>query len=288
MGKQMTKVVVVAAVLLGLAALPAFAQLELPRLSPKATVSQTIGLTDVTVTYCRPGVRGRTIWGELVPYGEVWRTGANEATTITFSSDVTVEGHAVAAGTYGLFTIPGKTEWTVILNKGAKQWGAYEYKQEEDLLRFAVKPQLAEFCERMTFSFPNTTMDSSEVALNWEKVRVAFTVKVDTVSRVLADARKAVPEAKPDDWRTPLRAATFCLDNNVNLDEAKGWVERSLAVKETMYGLAAKARFLALGGDKVAAIALAKKAVETGKAADPNADTTSVERLIAEWSAPKP
>jgi len=281
------KTVITVAALFVVGALPAFAQLDLPRLSPKATVSQTVGLTDVTIAYCRPGVRGRTIWGDLVPFGQVWRTGANEATTITFSTDVSVEGHAIAAGTYGLFTVPGKDEWTVILNKGAQQWGAYEYKQEEDILRFAVKPQPAEFSERMTFSFPNTTMDSTEVALHWEKVRVAFTVKVDVVNRVLAAARTAIPAAKPDDWRTPLRAATFCLDNNVNLDEAKGWMERSLAVKETMYGLLAKARFAALAGDKAGAIALAKKAMEVGKAADPNADTGTAERLIAEWSAPK-
>ena len=108
-----------------LAAAPALAQLDLPRPSPKATVSQTVGLTDITITYCRPGVKGRVIWGGLVPYDQVWRTGANEATTITFSDEVTIEGTKLPAGTYGLFTIPGKDEWTVIFNKGAKQWGAY-------------------------------------------------------------------------------------------------------------------------------------------------------------------
>lgn len=269
---------------LAVAAAPALAQLELPRLSPRATVSQVVGLTDVTITYCRPGVRERVIWGDLVPLGTVWRTGANEATTITFSTDVTIEGHPVPAGTYGLFTIPGNDAWTVIINKGAKQWGAYEYKTEDDLVRFTVKPQAAEFSERMTFTFPNTTMDGTEVALNWEKLRISFNIKVDVVGKVLADARKAMGDLKADDWRTPLRAATFCLDNNVNLDEAKGWAERSVAVKETMYGLAAKARFLALGGDKPAALALAKRAIEVGKAADPNADTAAVERLMSEWS----
>ncbi|HSM52087.1 MAG TPA: DUF2911 domain-containing protein, partial [Thermoanaerobaculia bacterium] len=121
----------------------ALAQLELPRASPKATVMQQVGLTDVTIAYARPGVKGRTIWGDLVPYGQVWRTGANEATTITFSTDVKVAGTAVPAGTYGLFTLPGEKEWTVILNKAAKQWGAYEYKPEEDLLRIPVQPQEA-------------------------------------------------------------------------------------------------------------------------------------------------
>ena len=129
---------IVAAAILA-ATTPALAQLELPRVSPKATVSQTVGLTDVTITYCRPSVRGRTIWGGLVPYDEVWRTGANEATTITFTDDVTIDGNKLPAGTYGLFTVPGKDEWTVVFNKGAKQWGAYEYKQDQDALRIKVE-----------------------------------------------------------------------------------------------------------------------------------------------------
>jgi hypothetical protein len=253
-------------------------QLDLPRPSPKATVSQTVGLTDVTITYCRPGVKGRVIWGGLVPYDQVWRTGANEATTITFSDDVTIEGTNLPAGTYGLFTMPGKDEWTVVFNKGAKQWGAYEYKQADDVLRIKVKPQATEFHELMTFSFPAVSTESAQVALSWEKVQVAFTFKVNTIDKVLATARKVV-----DDWRLPYRAATFCLDNNVNLAEARGWMDKSIAMKETMYNLAGKARFLALDGKKADAIALAKKAITVGKAADPKADTAMVDNLIKEW-----
>ena len=261
---------------------PAFAQLDLPRPSPKATISQQVGLTDVSIAYNRPGVKGREIWGALVPYGEVWRTGANEATTITFSTDVTVQGNPVAAGTYGLFTIPAKDEWTVVLNKGAKLWGAYDYKKEDDVLRFTVKPQAAPFAERMTFSFPNTGTDSTEVALSWEKVQVSFTVKVDVVGKVLGDARKAMTERKADDWRTPARAAMFCADNNVNLDEALGWADAAIATNANYYGYFTKARLLALKGQKADAVALAKKAVEVGKAAQPPADVAPAERFIAE------
>ena len=253
-------------------------QLDLPRPSPKATVTQTVGLTDVTILYCRPSVRGRAIWGGLVPYDQVWRTGANEATTITFADDVTIEGTKLPAGTYGLFTIPGKDEWTVIFNKGAKQWGAYEHKQADDVLRIKVKPQATEFHELLTFAFPVVTTESATVAIVWEKLAVLFTIKVDTVDKVLAAARKAI-----DDWRLPYRAATFCLDNNVNLAEARGWMDKSIAMKETMYNLAGKARFLALDGKKADAIALAKKAIAVGKAADPKADTAMVDNLIAEW-----
>jgi len=253
-------------------------QLDLPRPSPKATVTQTVGLTDVTILYCRPSVRGRAIWGGLVPYDQVWRTGANEATTITFADDVTIEGTKLPAGTYGLFTIPGKDEWTVIFNKGAKQWGAYEYKQADDVLRIKVKPQATEFHELLTFAFPVVTTESANVAIVWEKLAVLFTIKVDTVDKVLAAARKAI-----DDWRLPYRAATFCLDNNVNLAEARGWMDKSIAMKETMYNLAGKARFLALDGKKADAIALAKKAIAVGKTADPKADTAMVDNLIKEW-----
>jgi len=279
-----TRIAAVAALVTLALAAPAFAQLDLPRPSPKATVSQQVGVTDVSIAYCRPGVKGREIWGSLVPYGEVWRTGANEATTITFSTDVTVQGTPVAAGTYGLFTLPGKDEWTVIFNKGAKLWGAYDYKKEDDVLRFTVKPQAAPFEERMTFSFPNTTTDSTDVTLNWEKLQVSFTVKVDVIGKVLGDARKAMTERKTDDWRTPARAAMFCADNNVNLDEAIGWADTAIATNANYYGYFTKARLLAAKGQKADAVALAKKAIEVGKAADPPADVAPAERFLAEHS----
>ena len=261
----------------------AVAQLDLPRVSPKATVAQTVGVTDVTITYCRPSVKGRSIWGGLVPYDQVWRTGANEATTITFADDVTVDGNKLPAGTYGLFTIPGKDEWTVVFNKGAKQWGAYEYKQDQDALRIKVKPHGDEFRELLTVWFPAVGVDSATVAISWEKVTVPFTVNVDTTTKVMAAARKAIAEAKPDDWRTPYRAASFCLDNNVNLSDAKAWLDKSVSVKETMANLSGQARLLALQGDKSGAIALAKKAITVGKAADPKTDTAMVDNLIKEW-----
>ncbi len=258
-------------------------QLDLPRPSPKATVSQTVGLTDVTITYCRPSVKGRVIWGGLVPYDQVWRTGANEATTITFTDEVTIEGTKLPAGTYGLFTIPGKDEWTVIFNKGAKQWGAFEYKQDQDALRIKVKPHADESREILTLWFPAVSTESATVAICWDKLTVPFTIKVDTVNKVLAAARKAVAETKPDDWRTPYRAAAFCLDNSVDLADAKAWLAKSVAVKETMYNLAGQARMLAMDGKKADAITLAKKAVAVGKAADPKTDTTMVDNLIKEW-----
>ncbi len=159
------------------AAAPASAQPAGPRPSPKASIMQVIGTAEVTITYSRPAVKGRVIWGDLVPWDKVWRAGANEATTFAVSQDVAVDGQKLAAGTYSLHAIPGKTEWTVIFNKVAKQWGSYDYKEADDALRIKVKPESGEMKEWLTFSITPVTPDSGRVTLAWEKLRVAFTVK---------------------------------------------------------------------------------------------------------------
>lgn len=259
-------------------------QLDLPRLSPKANVSQAVGLTDVSIAYSRPSVRGRAIWGALVPYGEVWRTGANEATTITVSGPFTIGGKQLPAGTYGLFTVPGKESWTVVVNSGAKLWGAYEYKQADDLVRFPVTPRkAASFTETMTFSFPVVGMEDAEIALAWEEVEIRIPLHVETVKPVLEKARAAVGQAAADDWRTPLRAASFALDNKVALDEAARWLDRSIEARPGYYNVFAKARLAAERGEKAEAVRLARRAIELGKAAQPPADTAPAERAIEEW-----
>ncbi len=156
---------------------PVQSQDEPPRLSPKASVSQVVGYTEITITYCRPGVKGRQIWGELVPYNEVWRTGANEATTIEFGDDVMVEGNKVPKGKYGLFTIPGKEEWTIILNKIWDQWGAFNYDPSEDFLRFKVKPQKSDFTERLLFTFEYVSPYSANIVIEWKELEVPFLVE---------------------------------------------------------------------------------------------------------------
>src|SRR3954454_7957917 len=172
----------VAGLLLVLTAGAALAQqLDLPRPSPNASVTQMVGITDITIKYSRPGVKGREIWGKLVPYGEVWRSGANENTTITFSTPVKGEGHELAAGTYGLQTIPAAGDWTIIFSKDANEWGAFSYKQADDALRAQAKPQPAEFRERMAFEFDDVTDTSAKVVLHWEKLKVPFSVEADTM-----------------------------------------------------------------------------------------------------------
>ncbi len=148
-----------------------------PRQSPNASVSQTIGTTVVSITYGRPSVRGRHVFGELEPFGKVWRTGANEATTITFSDDVQIGGRTLEAGTYGLFTIPEEEEWTIIFNNVPAQWGAFDYDSSQDALRVKAEPQKADTREQFMIHFENVTDTSADVVLHWENTKVPFTVE---------------------------------------------------------------------------------------------------------------
>jgi len=162
-----------------LLALPATAQEranEEVRASPNAAVAQTIGMTDVMVTYGRPSVRDRDIFGDLVPYDAIWRTGANEATTISFSDDVMIEGESLAAGTYSLYTIPGEDEWTVIFNSVAEQWGAYDYDEGNDVLRVMASPEASAFSELMTFSFDTVNDNEGTLVLHWDETAVPLTI----------------------------------------------------------------------------------------------------------------
>jgi hypothetical protein len=277
-----------------LSASAALAQLTTPAPSPNATVSQNIGVTKVEIAYSRPHVKGpthkedRVIWGKLVPYGEVWRTGANAITKITFDGDVTVEGQKLPAGSYGLFTIPGQDEWTVIFSKTATG-GPDDYKPENDALRVKVKPQAAEMTEQFTISFPTVTRDSAVLALRWEKLSVPLNLSVDTNAQFLANAKKAVAEAKLDDWRTPLAAARYLYDNKYATSDAAAFLQKSLSVKQTFSNLSYQAGVLAGEGKKNEAVAAAQKALAL-KDADPKPSAVAVadlEKKIAEWKAAK-
>jgi Protein of unknown function (DUF2911) len=255
--------------------------LKLPRVSQHMVATQTVGLTDITVDYSRPAVKGRAIWGALVPYDKVWRTGANEATQISFSDDVTIDGKALPKGTYSLHTIPGKDSWTLIFNKTAKQWGSFNYKQEDDALRVTAKPAKANFMELMTINFPNVTNDNATVVIRWENVSVPFTVGTNTTTKVMADANAAVAAAAATDFQTPLRAAGFAFDAG-NSGQATKWVDQSLKVKQTMSNLYLKARIQAKNGDKAGAIASGESAL---KLAGPNDKELSgeIQSSINDW-----
>lgn len=254
----------------------------LPRTSPNAMVTQTVGVTDATITYGRPSVRDRVIYGDLVPYGEVWRTGANEATTITVEDDVMVEGEPLAAGTYALFTIPGEDTWTVIFNAEAEQWGAYNYDEAADVLRVTVEPQAASPMEMMTFTFEDVTDTSGTAVLHWAEVRVPIALQVDTDAVILAEAQERVAEA--ESWQMPLQYASYALRNNVHLEEALGWADAALAMEENFSGLAVKANLLAATGDHSEAVSVGEQAIAMGEAADeaPNG-LDDLKASVDEW-----
>ncbi len=260
---------------------PAQQQLNLPRPSPAASVSQTVGITNVEIHYSRPSIKGRTLWGDLVPYNEVWRAGANENTTITFSTPVKIGGKELPAGTYGLQMIPTPNDWTVIFSKDADQWGAFNYKPENDALRTQVKPRtVADSLERMRFTFEDVTDNSAAVVLRWEKLEVPFTVEMDTPKLVVDTVKSAVR------WQTSYQAANYCIQNGTCLDEASRWLEASIALEPTFSNQRAKAMLLAKQNKFKDAVTWAEKALAAGKAATqapPLQQVTELQTNLADW-----
>ncbi|MFN2391567.1 MAG: DUF2911 domain-containing protein [Pyrinomonadaceae bacterium] len=268
----------------------AFGQLNLPRESQRAEVSQTVGDTRISLVYHRPNTKARKVWGELVPFGKVWRSGANEATVFEISRDVTVNGKPLPAGKYSLHTIPNKDEWTIIFNKTWNQWGSFNYDEKQDALRITVKPEKTDFQETLSYNFENVTANAAQVAIVWEKVKVPFTVNVGDVSgRALTDIREAMKNLKADDFRTPSQAANWVLAMKMPAyyGEALGWIDTSIKIRENFGNLSTKARLLAESGRKQDAIAVAEKAIQIGKAATPPANTADLEKLLSEWKAGK-
>lgn len=225
----------------------AFAQSDLktPDVSQAAEVKQRIALADITVNYHRPLVNGRKIWGGLVPYGKVWRAGANENTTIEFSDAVSVEGKPLDKGTYGLHIIPNADSCTVIFSKTNTGWGSYSYDQKEDALRVDVKPRpLAETKEALEFEFEDLKPNSTAVTLKWEKLGIPFTVSVSDADQTLQNIRAQMKGAGQFAWQAPEQAAHFCLTRKINLDEALRWADASIQNEERFENLSTKADIL--------------------------------------------
>ena len=235
-------------------------RLAFPAPSPTSTLKQRVGITDIEIVYARPGLKGRVMIGKIEPYGEVWRTGANNATTITFSTAVKLGGKDVPAGKYALFTIPNENEWTIIINKGAAQWGAFTYDQGADLVRFNVKPvKLNDSVETFEIGINDVRDESATINLSWDKVRVPFKVELNTVPDLVAqiEAAMAAPGNKPYG-----AAAGFYLEHNLDLKKALEWSEAAVAAGANQTSVLLKARILAKMGNKEAAIAAAKQSME--------------------------
>src|SRR6202795_3787203 len=219
-------------------------ELNLPTLSQRAVVTQRIGLTDITIVYHEPFVGGREIWGKTIPYGKVWRAGANENTAIAFADDVSVEGKPLPAGTYGLHMIPNADSWTIIFSKNSTSWGSFSYDEKEDALRVDVKPQPAEFREALTYVFDDVKPDSTAATLRWEKLAVPFRVSVDVKAVVLKSVKNELRNVGGFTWGGFDEAAQWCLDNNYNLEEALKWEDTSIQNEERFENLETKSRIL--------------------------------------------
>ncbi len=253
-------------------------QIRTPRPSPDATVTQIVGVTEVKIDYSSPGVKGRKIWGELVPYGEVWRTGANEVTSITFSDVVKVNGNDLPAGTYGIHAIPGENEWEIIFSKDTEINGSSNYDPEKDAIRIKVKPEEHHFMERMTFLFTDVTDNLVNVNLMWDKLKVTFKVETNTNEIFLANARKEVS------WAPTFQAAQYCLTADINLEEALNWIDASCLIDEVYWNTRVKAQIQNKLGMKDDAIATMEKAIELGgKMESAPFDYDNLKKMLAEW-----
>lgn len=267
-----------------LAALPASAQLQLPAPSPSAKVMQDVGLTEMTVDYSSPAVKGRKIWGDLVPFDQVWRTGANMATKITFSRDVTFGGKPVPAGTYSIVTIPTQKEWTVVLNKELGLFsGGKPYDTKDDVVRVTATPTEIPARERLTFLFSNTTDDQTSLDLEWEKLRVSVPIKVDTAAHAQANIQAAVNGA----WRSLANAARYVADTSKDYPTALNYVDDSLAIQSQWYNNWIKADILARTGKYAEARKFAQTAWDLGQK-DPNFFyKDQVAKALQDWKGKK-
>lgn len=241
-------------------------EIELPRLSPHASVSYTIGLTEVSVTYGAPAVSERKIWGGLLAYNEIWRAGANEATTVEFSTEVNLEGQSVPAGKYSLFIIPGEVEWTVILNNVADQFGSYDYDEDKDEVRFTVKPKMNEgLQERLTYTIHDMKSDMGYIKLSWEKMRLYLRFKVDMMDQAMSNITAALAESPVDDkWNVYAQGARFLLNVDGNIDQALDWAKLSTDQTEHSWAWFVRAKVEAKKGDMAAAVASGTKCAEVG------------------------
>ena len=253
------------------------------RVSPQASVSQAVGFANVSIDYSRPGVKGRTIYGDLVPYGLApnafgngkpmpWRAGANENTTITFSHDTKVNGNALKAGKYSLHMLVHEDEWTVIFNNNVDAWGSFFYEESNDALRFKVKPQKAQQVEWLMYGFENLTLGSCDAYLHWGELKVPFTIEFDQNKITLDHYRKQLSNLQGFNeaaWRT---AAQYCLNNDVNMDEAMQWIDKALSMNngQNFNNVATKAGLLTKLNKKDEADKLIESSIQTATEAEIN------------------
>lgn len=279
----MQKLRILGITLLTLVVMQAQAQeLELPQPSPWAQVSQKYGLSQVTVTYSRPAMKGRKIFGGLVPYGEMWRTGANKAVELKLEGDNRINGQQIEPGAYSLFTIPGQTEWTIIINKNTELWGTGGYKQEEDVMRFTVKPGTCASTESFTIGFANVKEKSLTVELSWETTKVSFDITTEIVEQGKANIDAAI-QAAENTMGLYNDAAEFYLDNNLDAKIALEWAKKSVAQRERYWNLYTLARAYAANGMKKEAVETAERSLTLSNEAKNTGFSQTIEKSLTEW-----
>ncbi len=256
----MVKISTLIVFLLFVISISAQQNLTTPQASQKASVSQRIGLTDIEVVYHRPAVNNRVVWGGIVPYDQVWRAGANENTTISFSTDVMVESKKVAAGTYGLHMIPTKNTWTIILSKDHAAWGSFFYNEKNDAARFTVTPVANDFQEWLSYSFDELSAKATTLTLKWEKLSIPIKIEVDVNETVIANMEKELTGVPGFFWQGWNQIATYSLGNNYNLDKALAWVDRSIGINKNLTNLMTKSLILESMGKSEEAEKIKKEA----------------------------
>lgn len=261
-------------------------ELELPQPSPWAQVSQKFGLAQATVTYSRPSMKGRTIFGSLVPYGEMWRTGANKATELKLEGNVAINGQILPAGAYSLFTIPGEKEWTVIINKNTELWGTGGYKQEEDAMRFQVKVQSHASTESFTIGFSNIKDNSAVLEIYWETTMISFELTNDFLEQGKTNITEAIAAAE-NTMSLYNDAAEFYLDNNLDAKQALEWAKKSVAQRERYWNLFTLAKAYAKNGMNKEAIETAEKALTLSNEAKNTGFSQGIEKELNKWKSNK-
>jgi tetratricopeptide (TPR) repeat protein len=238
------------------------ALMDLPRPSQDAVLTQKIGITDITIRYSRPLVKGREVWGKLVPYGQPWRAGANENTTISFSDPVTIEGQPLAAGTYGLHMIPTENDWTIAFSKMNHAWGSFSYDEKEDALRVTVKPTATDFHDALTYDFDDLKADSAVITLRWEKLAVPFKVGVNVHEVVEASLHNQLRGRVQYEWQAWDDSANYLLAEKTDLDEALKYCDDSIKLEGRFENLMTKSQVLDAMGRKDEAIVARNQALD--------------------------
>lgn len=273
---------------LGLFSATAFAQLNLPQPSPRATVKQVVGVSEITIDYSRPAVKGRKVWGDLVPYGKVWRTGANSATSLSLSTDAEIGGKLVKKGDYALFSIPGEKEWTIIINTNEGQPGSVNYKESLDLVRFSAIPtKSAEFKERFEITIDVVSDNEAKVVLKWENLQVSFPITFKT--KDLAGKNMDEYIAKTGNlWYDLAKASLYSVENGLNKDKQMSWIDLSISLEDHFYNKMIKAKILKDQGKNADAytwMLAAKEHGEKNPSGFYDAYKAEIAKALSDWAA---